>query len=54
MFAALYRDDDKLQAFTGSQKSKSSIDIYSCAGTLLKQITVGSASRNGTARQDGD
>ena len=54
MFAALHRDDDKLQAFTGSQKAKLSIDIYSCAGKLLKQIIVGSAWRSNTLSQHGD
>ncbi|ESZ95296.1 vacuolar protein sorting [Sclerotinia borealis F-4128] len=35
---ALYRDETKLQAFRGSQASKSSIDLYSCAGKLIRRI----------------
>ncbi|KAK6592168.1 hypothetical protein H4I96_12028 [Botrytis cinerea] len=35
---ALYRDETKLQTFRGSQASKSSIDIYSCAGKLIRRI----------------
>ncbi|KAE8450898.1 hypothetical protein EG329_005338 [Mollisiaceae sp. DMI_Dod_QoI] len=35
---ALYRDESKLHSFRGSQTSKSSIDLYSCAGKLLKRI----------------
>lgn len=35
---ALYRDEAKLQTFRGSQASKSSIDIYSCAGKLIRRI----------------
>ena len=40
-FPALYRDEDKLHTFRGSQASKSGIDIYSCAGKLIRRITVG-------------
>lgn len=36
--AALYRDETKLQAYRGPQTSKSTIDVYSCAGKLLKSI----------------
>lgn len=35
---ALYRDETKLHTFRGSQASKSSIDIYSCAGKLIRRI----------------
>ncbi|KUJ22069.1 vacuolar protein-like protein sorting vps16 [Mollisia scopiformis] len=35
---ALYRDESKLHSFRGSQASKSSIDLYSCAGKLLKSL----------------
>lgn len=35
---ALHRDESKLQSFRGSEASKSSIDIYSCAGKLIKRI----------------
>ena len=40
-FLALYRDEDKLHTFRGSQASKSSIDIYSCAGKLIRRLIVG-------------
>ncbi len=40
-FSALYRDEDKLHTYRGSQASKSSIDIYSCAGKLIRRINVG-------------
>lgn len=39
---ALYRDEEKLHAYRGTQAAKSSIDIYSCAGKLIRQINVGS------------
>ncbi|RAL67561.1 hypothetical protein DID88_008316 [Monilinia fructigena] len=35
---ALYRDETKLQTFRGPQASKSSIDLYSCAGKLIRRI----------------
>ncbi|MCJ1275114.1 hypothetical protein MMC21_002914 [Puttea exsequens] len=35
---ALYRDEAKLHTFRGSQSSKSSIDIYSCAGKQIRRI----------------
>ncbi|KAG9242766.1 vacuolar protein-like protein sorting vps16 [Calycina marina] len=35
---ALHRDESKLHSFRGSQTSKFSIDLYSCAGKLLKRI----------------
>ncbi|KAI9740267.1 MAG: hypothetical protein M1834_004845 [Cirrosporium novae-zelandiae] len=35
---ALYRDEDKLYAYRGVRSSKSSIDIYSCAGKLIREI----------------
>lgn len=35
---ALYRDETKLHSFRGTQASKSSIDVYSCAGTLIRRI----------------
>jgi len=37
-FPALYRDEKKLHSFRGSQASKSSIDVYSCAGKLIRRI----------------
>ena len=37
---ALYRDEDKLHTYRGSQASKSGIDIYSCAGKLIRRINV--------------
>lgn len=36
--SALYRDESKLYSFRGNQTSKSSIDIYSCAGRLIGRI----------------
>ena len=39
-FPALYRDEDKLHTYRGSQASKSGIDIYSCAGKLTRRINV--------------
>ena len=38
---ALYRDESKLHTYRTSQASKSSIDIYSCAGKLIRRINVG-------------
>ncbi|MCJ1231984.1 hypothetical protein MMC12_008665, partial [Toensbergia leucococca] len=35
---ALYRDEEKLHSYRASQSSKSSIDIYSCAGKLVRRI----------------
>ena len=35
---ALHRDETKLHSFRGSQASKSSIDLYSCAGKLMRRI----------------
>ena len=42
-YPALYRDEDKLHTYRGSQASKSGIDIYSCAGKLIRRINVGDA-----------
>ena len=39
-FLALYRDEDKLHTYRGSQASKSGIDIYSCAGRPIRRINV--------------
>ncbi|KAL2024702.1 hypothetical protein VTK56DRAFT_6903 [Thermocarpiscus australiensis] len=35
---ALYRDEEKLVAFQPTRSSKPSIDIYSCAGKLIRRI----------------
>ncbi|KHJ32046.1 putative vacuolar protein sorting-associated protein [Erysiphe necator] len=35
---ALYRDESKLQNFRGAQLSTSNVDIYSCAGKLIRRI----------------
>ncbi|CAK3796004.1 hypothetical protein MYCGRDRAFT_68201 [Lecanosticta acicola] len=35
---ALRRDETKVYAFRGNQAAKSTIDIYSCAGKLIRQI----------------
>ena len=43
-FLALYRDEDKLHTYRASNASKSSIDIHSCAGKLIRRINVGDAS----------
>ncbi|KAK3721544.1 Vacuolar protein sorting-associated protein 16 [Vermiconidia calcicola] len=36
---ALYRDESKIYSFRGSKTAKSSIDLYSCAGKLIRRIT---------------
>jgi len=38
MGLALYRDEDKIYSYRGSQAAKPTIDIYSCAGKLIRQI----------------
>ncbi|KAF2873485.1 Vps16, N-terminal region-domain-containing protein [Massariosphaeria phaeospora] len=35
---AIYRDEDKVYTYRGNQAAKSSIDIYSCAGKLIRRI----------------
>ncbi|KAL5444266.1 hypothetical protein PMIN06_008445 [Paraphaeosphaeria minitans] len=35
---AIYRDDNKITTYRGGQVNKSSIDIYSCAGKLIRRI----------------
>ncbi|TAQ89614.1 hypothetical protein B7494_g2070 [Chlorociboria aeruginascens] len=35
---ALYRDETKLHSFRGTQALKSSIDLYSCSGKLIRRI----------------
>ncbi|KAF2196997.1 vacuolar protein sorting-associated protein 16 [Delitschia confertaspora ATCC 74209] len=35
---AIYRDEEKIHTYRGSQAAKSSIDIYSCAGKLIQRI----------------
>ncbi|KAJ4290428.1 Vacuolar protein sorting-associated protein 16 [Kalmusia sp. IMI 367209] len=35
---AIYRDENKIIAYRGAQAAKSSIDIYSCAGKLIRRI----------------
>ncbi|KAF1947575.1 vacuolar protein-like protein sorting vps16 [Clathrospora elynae] len=35
---AIFRDEDKLHTYRGPGASKSSIDIYSCAGKLIRSI----------------
>lgn len=37
---AIYRDENKIIAYRGAQASKSTIDIYSCAGKLIRRINV--------------
>ena len=36
----MYRDEEKLHSYRGTQAAKSSIDIYSCAGKLIRRINV--------------
>ena len=36
--SALYRDEGKVHRFRGSRAGKRTIDIYSCAGKLIRQI----------------
>ncbi|KAH9826633.1 Vacuolar protein sorting-associated protein 16 [Teratosphaeria destructans] len=36
---ALVRDESKIYAYRGAQAAKSTVDIYSCAGKLIRQIT---------------
>jgi hypothetical protein len=38
---AIFRDEDKLHAYRGPGAAKASIDIYSCAGKLIRSINVG-------------
>jgi hypothetical protein len=38
--AAIYRDEEKLHTYRGPGASKSSIDIYSCAGKLIRSTDV--------------
>ncbi|KAF2734470.1 vacuolar protein sorting-associated protein [Polyplosphaeria fusca] len=35
---AIFRDEEKLHAFRGARAAKSTIDIYSCAGKLIRRI----------------
>ncbi|KAF1989862.1 vacuolar protein sorting-associated protein 16 [Aulographum hederae CBS 113979] len=35
---ALYRDEDRIHTYRGAQAAKAGIDIYSCAGKLIKHI----------------
>ena len=37
---AIYRDENKIIAYRGAQANKASIDIYSCAGKLIRRINV--------------
>ncbi|KAH7083623.1 Vps16, N-terminal region-domain-containing protein [Paraphoma chrysanthemicola] len=36
--AAIYRDEDKLHTYRGPSAARASIDIYSCAGKLIRSI----------------
>ena len=36
---ALYRDEHKIHAYRGTETAKSPINIYSCAGKLIRQIS---------------
>ena len=37
---AIFRDEEKLHTYRGPGASKPSIDIYSCAGKLIRSINV--------------
>jgi hypothetical protein len=37
---AIYRDEEKLHAYRSGQGAKASIDVYSCAGKLIRRINV--------------
>lgn len=37
---AIYRDENKITTYRGAQASRASIDIYSCAGKLIRRINV--------------
>ena len=37
---AIYRDEEKLHTYRGPGVAKSSIDVYSCAGKLIRSINV--------------
>ncbi|KAF2453558.1 vacuolar sorting-associated protein [Lineolata rhizophorae] len=49
---AFYRDETRLQAFRGAQAAKSGIDIYSCAGKLLRRINFDKGSIRGLGWSD--
>ena len=39
-FQALCRDEEKIHTYRGSQVAKTSIDVYSCSGKLIRRINV--------------
>ncbi|RDW88687.1 vacuolar protein-like protein sorting vps16 [Coleophoma cylindrospora] len=49
---ALYRDESQLHTFRGSQASKSGIDIYSCAGKLIRRLNWDKGSIKGLGWSD--
>lgn len=49
---ALYRDESKLHSFRGTQASKSSIDLYSCAGKLIRRLNWDKGSIKGLGWSD--
>ncbi|KAI9787079.1 MAG: hypothetical protein M1835_002860 [Candelina submexicana] len=49
---ALYRDEAKLHTYRGSHTSKSSIDLYSCAGKLIRRINWDKGSIRGLGWSD--
>ena len=49
---ALYRDETKLHHLRGSQASKSSIDLYSCAGKPIRSIGWDNGSIKGLGWSD--
>lgn len=40
MTAALVRDEDRVFAYRGGESAKTTIDIYSCAGKLIRRTNV--------------
>ncbi|KAH8600344.1 Vps16, C-terminal region-domain-containing protein [Bisporella sp. PMI_857] len=49
---ALYRDESKLHSLQGSQSSKASIDLYSCAGKLIRRLNWDKGSIKGLGWSD--
>ncbi|KAF2189089.1 vacuolar protein sorting-associated protein 16 [Zopfia rhizophila CBS 207.26] len=49
---AIYRDEEKIHTYRGSQAAKSSIDIYSCAGKLIRRINWDRGSIKGLGWSD--
>ena len=50
-YIALYRDEEKIHAYKGTQAAKSGIDVYSCAGKLIRRINVGTTTSSRLERE---